>query len=76
MNPTPITNKREMYLRGIMDDIAWETLTRLVDDYPDHVIEFSVMASRLAAYGTTNSIFWKVRCTTGEYERSSGWAGV
>ncbi len=64
-----------VYLRTIMDDIAWETLERLVDDYPGHVIEFSVLADRRSACGPTNTIFWEVRCTTGEYERNSGWAG-
>ncbi len=65
-----------MYLKGIMDSIGWETLERLVDEYPYHVIEFSVMADRRHAFGPSNTIFWEVRCTTGEYERHSGWAKV
>jgi hypothetical protein len=64
-----------LYVRGVSDDIGWETITRLVDDYPDHVIEFTAMSSRTAACGPTNVIIWEVRTTTGEYERNSGWAG-
>ena len=62
-----------LYLRRIMDDVGWETLNWLLDEYPDHVVEFSVMASRLASFGPTNTIIWEVRCTTGAYEASSGW---
>lgn len=62
-----------LYLQTIMDDIGWETLTRLVEEYPDHVIEFSVLATRFDAMGPSNTVFWEVRCTTGEYERTSGW---
>jgi hypothetical protein len=63
-----------LYLRGLMDDVGWFTLRELVDAYPDHVVEFSVLASRAAAGGgPSNTVFWEVRCTTGEYERNSGW---
>jgi hypothetical protein len=62
-----------MYLRGIMDDIGWATLLELVEQYPDHVIEFTVMAGAAWAFGPSNTIIWEVRCTTGEYERNSGW---
>lgn len=62
-----------MYLRGCMDVKGWDTLTELVDEYPDHVIEFSVMTSSLEAFGPTNTIFWEVRYTTGQYERGSEW---
>lgn len=58
-----------LYLRSIMDDIGWETLLRLVDDYPDHVIEFSVMTDAVHAFGPTRVIFWEVRSTCGAYER-------
>jgi len=63
-----------LYLQSIMDFTGWETLLTLVELYPDHVIEFTVMASSVDAFGSTNTIFWEVRCTTGEYERNSGWA--
>lgn len=58
-----------LYLRSIMDDTGWETLLRLLDDYPDHVIEFSVMTDAVHAFGPTRVIFWEVRSTCGAYER-------
>jgi hypothetical protein len=63
-----------MYLRGIMDQAGWDTLTGLIEAYPDHAIEFTVMRSRLDAFGPTNTIFWEVRdAVAGVYELSSGW---
>lgn len=63
-----------MYLQGIMDFTGWETLETLVDLYPDHVIEFTVLSDSIPSVGSSNVIFWEVRCTTGEYERNSGWS--
>lgn len=62
-----------MYLRGIMDDIGWQTLLALLDAYPDHCVEFTVMADSAHAYGPSNTIYWEVRTLTGEYERDT-WA--
>jgi hypothetical protein len=58
-----------LYLHGIMDDIGWQTLLELVESYPDHCIEFTVMSDSAHAFGPTNTIFWEVRsCLMGEYE--------
>lgn len=57
-----------LYLRRLMDQRGWDTLTDLVDLYPDHVIEFTVMDSAHAAWGPSNTIFWEVRTDSGEYE--------
>lgn len=66
------TSARE-YLRTIMSDVAWFTLNRLINDYPEHCIEFSVMSDSIEAQDPngSNTIFWEVRCLTGEYERDS-----
>lgn len=64
-----------IYLQTIMDGVGWQTLLDLLDAYPDHCVEFSVLASSVAAGGgPSNTVFWEVRCLTGEYERNSGWA--
>lgn len=60
-----------LYLRRVMDDIGWQTLLALLEGYPDHCVEFTVMASSRAAFGPSNTIFWEVRCLTGEYERDT-----
>lgn len=57
-----------LYLRGVMDDIGWETLLALVESYPDHVVEFTVMSGSAHAFGPSNVIFWEVRSTDGWYE--------
>lgn len=63
-----------MYLRGIMDQIGWETLLMLVEKYPDHVIEFSVFANSIPlTLSMSNVCFWEVRSTTGIYEKGSEW---
>lgn len=59
------------YLRFLMDNQGWETLEHLLDTYPEHVIEFTIMTSSLHAFGPSNTIFWEVRTTTGEYERET-----
>lgn len=58
-----------MYLRGIMDDVGWQTLLALLESYPDHCVEFAVMSDSRHAHGPTNTIIWEVRCLSGEYER-------
>ena len=66
--------RARLYLRSVMDQPGWDTLTELVDAYPDHCVEFTVMASRLDAFGPSNTIFWEVReATTGVYESNSRW---
>lgn len=63
-----------VYLQTIMDGAGWENLNRLIEEYPNHVIEFTVMASSLDAFGPSNVIFWEVReGLTGRYERNSAW---
>lgn len=62
-----------IYLRSVCDPQGYDLVCGLLDDYPDHVVEFSVMSDRKYAYGPTNVLIWEVRCTTGEYEYSSGW---
>lgn len=63
-----------VYLQTIMDNTGWENLNRLIEEYPDHIIEFTVMASSLDAFGPSNTIFWEVReGLTGKYERNSAW---
>lgn len=63
------------YLRSIMDDVSWANFLRLVKEYPDHVIEFTVMTDSRHAFGDSNTVFWEVRSTCGRYEQRSGWAG-
>lgn len=60
-----------VYLRSIMDDIGWQTLLDLVDAYPDHCVEFTVMADSRSAHGPSNVIFWEVRSLCGAYERDT-----
>lgn len=63
--------KAKAYIRLHMDDIGWETLLALIEEYPDHCIEFTIMSSSLHAFGPTNTIFWEVRTLTGEYEKNA-----
>lgn len=62
-----------LFLKVIMDQAGWDTLERLVEDYPDHAIEFTVMSSSLDAFGPTNTVFWEVRTLLGGYEDGSAW---
>jgi hypothetical protein len=59
------------YLQGVMDQRGWDTLLDLLECYPGHIVEFTVMAARHAAWGDSNTVFWEVRCPTGQYERAS-----
>ena len=61
-------------LREVLNGNSFDDLMELVDHYPGHVVELTALER---CYGTCpgrNAVVWEVRCTTGEYERSSGWA--
>lgn len=60
-------------LRELMDDAGWRNLRRLLGEYPDHVVEFTILNSSRCGFGPSNTIFWEVRCTTDAYEWNSGW---
>lgn len=62
------------YLRSIMDDPSWENTCDLLERYPFHVVEFTVMSSSLHAFGPSNTVFWEVRYTP--QEDGSQYTGV
>lgn len=50
----------ELLLRRYLDQASYENLQRLLDTYPDHVIELSVFDQSVGVLGC-NTIFWEVR---------------
>ena len=56
------------YMRSIMDQTGYDTIDELLREYPGHVIEFTVMSSRIHAFGPTNLIIWEIRPDSGSYE--------
>lgn len=63
----------KLYCQSIMDQRGYDTLNDLLEKYPFHIYEFTVMQTKQQAYGPSNTIFWEVRCDSGAYERRSGW---
>lgn len=65
----------KLYVQSILDDIGWQTLLNLVEQYPDHCIEFTAMSGATYALGPTNLIVWEVRfCGDySPYEKDSEW---
>lgn len=52
--------KAKLILEYFMDTASYENLTRLFDEYPSHVIEFSVL-DRCCGILSYNTLFWEVR---------------
>ncbi len=48
------------FLRQMLDEPSWDNLVRLIETYPEHVIEFSTFRRRVGELGW-NTIFWEVR---------------
>lgn len=48
------------FLRQLLDEPSWDNLERLVETYPEHVIEISTFRRRVGELGW-NTIFWEVR---------------
>lgn len=48
-------------LRDYMNGIDYEYLQLLLDDYPDHTIEFSICDRELGKWRYFNTIIWEVR---------------
>ncbi len=44
-----------------MDSNSWNWLNELLDNYPDHVIEFSVYSEPWGTIPGYNTVFWEVR---------------
>lgn len=63
-------------LRNWCDPIGLQTVTALLEAYPEHCIELGVFSSSIVTRGPTNTIIWEVRCLDGEYERETWGAYV
>jgi hypothetical protein len=50
----------KMILQHFMDEPSYNNLMRLLDEYPDHVIEFSTFSVRCGSLNW-NTLFWEVR---------------
>lgn len=48
-------------LRSFMDASSYEWLDRLLDEYPDHVIEFTTLSRWWGTIPRRNTVFWEVR---------------
>jgi len=48
-------------LKNVMDVWSWEHLERLLDEYKDHVVEFSVYEEPWGTVPGYNTVFWEVR---------------
>jgi hypothetical protein len=46
--------------KSVMDESSYGTLRELLDDFPDHVVEFSVYKVKLGSL-RRNTVFWEVR---------------
>jgi hypothetical protein len=49
-----------LLIKERMDPESWEWFNTLLDDFPDHVVEFSIYSTGVGTLGL-NTIFWEVR---------------
>lgn len=48
-------------LKHFLDNSSWEWLNYLLDEYPDHVVEFSTYGKQWGTVPGMNTVFWEVR---------------
>jgi len=53
--------KTNMILQKTMDPPSWEWLNYLLDEYDDHIVEFSTYSVEWGAIPGYNTVFWEVR---------------
>lgn len=58
---TLIGIKAVMLLKYYMNQMSWDWLQSLLEDYPDHVIEFSCFDTYWGTLTGYNTCFWEVR---------------
>lgn len=51
----------QQILRSKMDELSWQWLEYLLEEYPDHVVEFSCFAKCWGTVPGFNTVFWEVR---------------
>ncbi len=55
-------------LRHYCDPDSLDNIYRLLEEYPEHVIEVSVCDKNIGTVPNRNTIIWEVRCSDGSYE--------
>ena len=48
-------------LQAKMNDLSWQWLNYLLEEYPDHVVEFSCFSKCWGTVPGYNTVFWEVR---------------